>query len=236
MLLIFCPYGRCGSTNLCDFLSRSCSLKSFNEPFNPTFSDEEHIKVQNCELDESISYLKNHFDLIKSVSIDLQEHQFQLINQANKILVLYRKFALDQIISVYMSTSFKSMSNKGIWHKHPCFSEKDMNEFYTCMRKPITDKFIKYEFDKINQDFITYKSHILDKSKNHMFVSYEDLFIEKTLPIEKILFFFDLSIKDPNYTNLLNISNKFNSIDTYKKVIPNFDHIYELREEFIINA
>lgn len=236
MLLIFCPHGRCGSTSLYHFLSRSCSLKSFNEPFNATFSSEQHIKVQNCELDESISYLKNNFDLIKSVSINLQEHQFQLINQANKILVLYRKFALDQILSVYMSASFKRMSNQGIWHKHDCFSEKDMNEFYTCIRKPIKYKLIKHAFDNMNQDFITYKSYILDKSKNHMFVSYEDLFIEKTLPIEKILFFFDLSIKDPNYTNLLSISKKFNSIDTYKKVIPNFDHIYKLREEFIINA
>lgn len=238
MLLIFCPHGRCGSTSLYDCIAKSCNIRAFNEPFNFSFfNNSEREIIKNLDIDSAINHLKDNYDLIKNVSISLSPSlNFKLIDASNKVLVLYRKFAIDQILSVYMSTSFKANSNMGIWHKHSCLSTQDMNNFYTYQREIVSKEFIEYEFNKIDNDFYLYKTYILNNKKDHLFISYEDLFIDRNISFETILSFFNLSLQDLAHINLLDIENKFNTIEVYKKVIPNFDDIYKLRQEFTLHA
>lgn len=211
MNTIFAPSARCGSTSLVHYIGLSCCLEYISEPYNPD---------NYCSF--NIQELGTKYELIKILSWPLSyEDVCQILDISDKIVFLTRNNKFEQIISNYISRTYSG----SIWHK--CQIDNNEHLFFKEIRPKILYNEFVNEFNYIewldNKYSNTIQSKYADKTIN---VQYENIYSNDNKYINEILEFMDLKILDDSHTGLISKSNKLNSFESYKKIIPNFDEVH----------
>ena len=222
MNLIFCPYGRCGSTVLCTAIKDSClsydQTKVIYEPFTQ-FSDCHDLqKLENSK--SKIDIISEKINVVKHIvhGHATEELHKYIISKSSKILFLYRENIFDQYVSFFMSiTNPKKIFNI---HRNHSIDKDDIESFYNQERPAIQIK----EAIKDVKDIICLvkKWHsYIENFDNVITMSYENLYSD-TNNFKKICNFFNLDLLNNDYMDILSKNNKMNNEETYTKVIPNY--------------
>jgi hypothetical protein len=209
-----------------------------NEPFNPAFKNwgVEHLPQLPDITLENIQDLSNEYNirLFKTLEFQLSEDDnIKLLNLCTTNIFLYRKYYVDHYASRWMSYNFFVKTNRQRYVGHHI---KDDKEFFTIERDPIDINYMKQLYQELLEKINLYKSQVSFDA----FVDYETLFPEtlkeRQFQIAKLCKQIGFELETDTHTGPILINNKHNSVENYKKLIPNWDDILALRDELILEV
>lgn len=212
MNLIFCPFGRCGSTSLCFALQKSCLINILHEP-----SSLEQV-------------YDSKYTTIKSLSTTLNEQDNRnLIDTSSNLIFLYRQNLLDIVISYFTSKNFVTKSGIEIWNfaENSNITEEDKKDFLNTIRPDIDIRFFQETLIDVIERTHYYYNYIKHNHSNYIVVAYEDLYSNSNV-FTDVAAKFDLSIVNNKYKDILDIKKKINTRQNYSKIINNYNDFFSL--------
>jgi hypothetical protein len=211
-------------------IEKSCNVRFCYEPFLSDrkiwFPKEELFKPSDLS-----NLMKNpDYDGIKHLShqLDINANIKLLNNESVKYSIfLYRESFIDTILSMHMSMNFLKKTKKHKWH-----SWTNNDDFFSVIRDEVNLSYLQHRFNNLQ----SMKDYFFSSHNFSRIVKYEDFFSSNVKSnFLELIDEMGLKIFNEEYNQYLGKDSKLNDYEKYKKLIPNFDELIKVKDDFFLN-